>query len=255
MRRTDPGRIAAMERGVRVALPSGGRDAQWEERMHVQPSPPSGHKLLNAVERMIARPAAIEAVVADYAAEHSDDLEALSRRIISHYSNRSALAGGLAALPGMVPGLGTLTVAFGTSLADMALVLKLEVELVLALARAHGVDIREPGERRLAFLVAAVNVAEVESGRNVLLDIGSVSLTALRYTPREIEKHLLHVFGVIAIALATKYVPRGVVRAVPFVGIAVGAGLNKALTARVGRNAQVWYAWRRGVRVGVEGAR
>ena len=221
--------------------------------MHVQPSSPSGHKLLNAVERMIAKPAAIETLVADYAAEHGGDIEALSRRIISHYSNRSALAGGLAALPGMVPGLGTLTVAFGTSLADMAMVLKLEVELVLALARAHGVDIRDSAERRLAFLVAAVNVAEVESGRNVLLDIGAVSLTAvLRYTPRELEKAVAHLFGLLAIAMAAKYLPCAAVRAVPFVGIAVGAGLNKALTARVGQNALVWYAWRRNVRIGFE---
>jgi hypothetical protein len=99
------------------------------------------------------------------------------------------------------------------------MVLKLDVALVLALACAHGVDIRDPAERRLAFLVAAVNVAEVESGRNVLLDIGSVSLTAaLRYTRPEVETHVLHVFGLITIALATKYVPRGIVRAVPLVG-------------------------------------
>jgi uncharacterized protein (DUF697 family) len=213
-------------------------------------NPAESHKLIDAVERMIAPTCEIAAIVDGYRAE-SSDVERLCDRLISHYSNRSALAGGASCLPGMIPGVGTIAVMLGTSLADMAMVLKLEVEMCLALSYAYGFDIRERRERQLAFLLAAVQTQEVESGRNVLLDVGGVSWTAVtHYTPRELEKLLLHVVGLVGIGYASKYVTKGVLRAVPFVGIVVGAGLNKTLTERVGKRARTWLRSRAAIAAG-----
>jgi hypothetical protein len=131
--------------------------------------------------------------------------------------------------------------------------------MCLALSYAHGFDIRERRERQLALLLAAVHTSEVATGRNVLLDIGDISLTALsNYGTRELEKLLLRVSTAIAIALMVKSVPKTLLKAIPFVGIGIGAGFNKVLTTKVGRAAEQWLAWRRWarqVRRGQRGAR
>lgn len=203
------------------------------------PTSPS-HRLLHAVERMVDEPDGIIRVVESYRRE-SPSLDRLCERVVSHYSNRSALVGGLSALPGLVPGVGTLAVTLGTTVAEMAVVLGLEVEMCMALAHAHGFDIRERRERALALVLAAVHTSEVESGRNVLLDICGVSWTAVvNYAPRELEKLALQVVGWMLVAYAAETVAKGLLRSLPFVGIGVGAGLNKVLTRRVGRRARMW---------------
>ena len=205
----------------------------------------ASHRFLNAVERMLASSGDIRAVVDGYRREGAVRRSQLSDRLISHYSNRSALVGGMSALPGIVPGIGTLTVAIGTSLVDMAAVLKLETELCLALCYAHGFDVDDRRERQLALLLAAVHTSEVATGRNILLDIGDVTLTAVsNYTSRELQKLLLRVSAALTLSLAIKNLPKSALKAIPFVGIAVGAGFNKVLTVKVGQAARRWLAWR-----------
>jgi hypothetical protein len=197
-----------------------------------------GQKLLSAVERVIAPSEDIISLVERLRAQAGPSRRALGQRLISHFSNRSALVGGATALPGLVPGLGTLAVALGSSLADMAAVLKLEVEMCLAIDAAYGYDIRLPEERQFALLLAAVKTHEIQSGRNALLDLGEVSGTALwSYGPREASKLLLQVLGAFGLVYATKYAGQGLLRAIPFLGIGVGAGLNKMMSARVGERA------------------
>lgn len=205
----------------------------------------SGRKLLNAVERLIDQPEQIEQLVTKLRREAEPGIDHVSERIISHYSNRSALAGAVSSLPGMIPGVGTLTVAFGTTLLEMAAVLKLEVEMCLALAHAHGFDIRSRTERQLSLLLGAVHTHEVEAGRNILVDIGVVSGTALwNYTPRELHKLALRAFSALALGWASTYVTKGILHAIPVLGIGIGAGVNKTLTTRVGRNARSWLSFR-----------
>lgn len=197
-----------------------------------------GRRFLSAVERMLDTPESIIALVVRIGQESGPCFLERSRRIVSHYSNRSALVGGTLALPSLIPGVGTLVTSLGSTLADMALVMKMEVEMCMALSCLHGYDIRRPEERQLAFLLAAVQTHEVESGRNILLDMGAISSTAIwSYGPREVSKVLLHVCGVFALAYAAQSVGKALLRAVPFVGIGVGAGLNKMLTTRVGQQA------------------
>jgi len=217
---------------------------------YAQSSTPTGaHQLLNAVERMLATPEEIRAVVEGFRREGAVRTAQVSERVISHYSNWSALAGGASAVPGIIPGIGTLTVVLGSTLAEMAYVLKLETEMCLALSYAHGFDVRERRERQLALLLAAVHTSEVTTGRNVLLDIGDISLTAVsNYGTRELEKLLLRVSTAIAIALLVKSAPKALLKAIPFIGIGIGAGFNKFVSTKVGRAAQHWLVWRRWAR-------
>lgn len=196
----------------------------------------TGQKLLTAVERIVESPEKIvERVEAARARTGAwDDPDTVAPELIASYSNKSAVLGGATAIPAMLPGLGTAaTLALGP-FADMVLLLKIEAELCLALAAARGHDIHDPAERQLAFLLAAVNTAEVAKDRSVLRDAVDVSGTAIwNYAPRRVSKLLVHAIAI----LAAIHLSRNLLRAIPVIGVAVGAGMNKVLTKRVGKKA------------------
>lgn len=203
--------------------------------MNTQDNQPSnqGQQLLSAVERILSSNEEIFRIVIEERARGAG----ASERIVSRFSNQSALAGALAGAPSMIPGWGLVGVA-GTTVVEMTYVLKLEVEMCLALAAHHGVDIRQTEGRQLAFLLAAVGTSEAMSGRDPLADLGATGLEAIwNYSPREVSKFVLHIFGTVALVYASKSVGNGLLRAIPVVGVGVGAGVNKVLTTRVGRRA------------------
>ena len=163
----------------------------------------TGQKLLTAIEQITAPAEDLQALVARLRRESGGDREEVNRRIVARYSNLSAAVGAAAALPSMVPGLGTLSTAVAAPLVDMVAVLKLESEMCMALFASHDHDIRAPEERQLALLLAAVHTGGVATGRNVLLDVGAITTTAVwSYAPRELSKVLLVVLGHVAIAYA-----------------------------------------------------
>jgi hypothetical protein len=201
-----------------------------------------GAGLLRAVERIVESPSRIRGKVAAEAEKIRASLpadatpaqrrQALERRLISEYSYKTALAGGAAALPSVMPGLGTFASALGGGLLDMTACLKLEVELALALASARGHDIEDPRERQLAYLLAAVHGSEGSAAGSALADLVKAEADAIwHYTPRQLGKLVSAAFVRLAIQLAG----RGLTRAIPIVGVVVSSAANKALTARVGR--------------------
>jgi len=201
-----------------------------------------GAALLKAVERIVDAPAKIRAQVdrlgekiraslPDDASE-SQVRSALERDLVSHYSNRTALAGGASALPGLIPGLGSLAAVLGGGLLDMTFCLKYEVEMVLALAASRGYDIEDPRERQLAYLLAAAHTYEASGGRNPLPDLVKTEIDAVwHYTPRQLGKVVAALF----VKLALMFAGKGLARAIPFIGVVVSTAANKTLTARVGK--------------------
>lgn len=199
-----------------------------------------GRKLLSAVERILADNDSLIAVskesldkaAAKKPASEDAALKLAAENVISHYSNRTALAGGVAAAPALIPGIGTVVAAAGGALADVVLVLKYEVEMALVLSHLHGYDIADPDERRLSFLLASVSTYEAKSGRHFFVDLAETEARALwTYGPRQASKLLLSVLT----RLALLQISKGLVRAIPLVGIAVGSSVNKILTTRVGK--------------------
>lgn len=57
------------------------------------------------------------------------------------------------------------------------------------------------------------------------------------YSPREVSKLVLDIFGILAVAAASKMFGRVALRALPLVGVVAGAGVSKMLTTRVGHRA------------------
>lgn len=188
-----------------------------------------------AVDRILASPDEILKLVRSFQRSGNENVKQVVPRIIDHYSRRAAMGGGATALPAMLPGIGTLAYLATGPLADMLLLLKWESEMCLAISAAYGYDIRDPNERRLALLLAAVKTVEVQSGRSAAWDLADASGEAIwNYTPRRVAKHLS---TVLAVMLALDF-SRVAFRVVPVVGFVVGAWMNKVLTTRVGRRAQ-----------------
>lgn len=198
-----------------------------------------GRRLQTAVERILADDTKLiarsnEAMKAAKALRLGDEdatIAAAAAEIVKSSANRSALAGGVTALPALVPGIGSIIAATGGALADMALVLKVEVEMALVLTHLHGFDITDEHERKLAFLLASISTWEAKSDGNALKDLARIENAAFwTYGPREASKLVALVFARLALLAASK----GLVRALPVVGIAVGTSVNRVLTNRVG---------------------
>ncbi|HEX8702455.1 MAG TPA: EcsC family protein [Myxococcaceae bacterium] len=202
-----------------------------------------GRQLLTAVERIIASTDSLIALSQEHQrrAQERDlggegaTLDAAAAEVIAHFSRRSALSGGVTAAPALIPGLGSIMAAAGGTLADIGLVLKFEVEMALVLSHLYGFDITRPEERQIAFLLASVGTYDVQSGGDVLGEIGQAARAGKdavwTYAPREVSKMVLSVMAKIALLKLSKGL---LLRALPVVGIAVGSTMNHALTRRVG---------------------
>lgn len=200
----------------------------------------TGRRLLSAVERLLAETGSLVALSNDCmrrakAKKLGDEAKTTAEaaaEVVRHYSNLSAISGGATALPALLPGVGTVAALTGGAFADVAMLLKFELEMALVLTHLYGYDITDETERELAFLMASVNTYEAQGGRNFLVDAAKAQGVALaNYAPREVSKVLL----VTLAKLATSGIGKGLARAVPLLGVAVGASFNKVLTGRVGQ--------------------
>jgi hypothetical protein len=199
-----------------------------------------GRKLLTAVERIISDTHSLVALSEEHLRRARErDLggegatrEAAAEEVVRHFSTRTAITGGLAAAPSLIPGVGSLVAAVGGTLADIGMVLKYEVEMALVLSHLYGFDITRPAERQIAFLLASVSTYDEQSGGNFVTEVARAGGDALwNYAPREVSKMLLSVMT----KLALLKLSRGLLaRALPVVGIAVGSTMNRVLTRRVG---------------------
>lgn len=198
----------------------------------------SGRRLLSAVERLLvgdeelARE--VERALGRAGLERCRSEAEFARAadaVIRGYARRTMVSGGLTALPALLPGVGTVATLTGGVLADMAFTLKCETEMALALSHLHGFDVRQERERRAALLLASIATYDAKTEGNFLADVAEAQGTAIwNYAPRQASKLLLLVLSKLALLAAGK----GLARAVPLVGIAVGASLNRVLTERVG---------------------
>jgi hypothetical protein len=200
-----------------------------------------GRQVLTAVERLVARNDKLRAAAADclaFAKTKAEEgvplvqiREAAGKEAVRRASNKAAVAGGVSGLPGLIPGVGLAATA-GVTLAELAVLLKIEVELALVLLVIHGFDIDEPRERQLGFLLASVGTYDAGTGSNFLVDVAKAEGVAIwNYAPRRVGRMVVTALTAV---VAFRFW-RGLLKAVPLVGIAVGSSMNKVLTRRVGQ--------------------
>jgi uncharacterized protein (DUF697 family) len=212
-----------------------------------KPDDAKGRALLTSVERLVASSAKLRAVAAEVRAivkaTKPDEpvIEAAGQEVVRRYSNRAAIVGGASGLPALIPGVG-LAIGLGAILAELAALLKVEVEMTLVLLDLYDFDIDDPKERQLGFLLASVGTYDAGTGSNFLVDVARAEGVAIwNYAPRRAARMLVTVMAyLVAVRLW-----RGLVKLVPFLGIAVGSSMNKVLTMRVGERARRALATRR----------
>ena len=206
------------------------------------PSPKKEWTLLNAVEFVLAKPEDIkrqtDAILNKYRKRYrserdEDDVkEMVANKVIKNYSYMTAFSGGVTALAGVIPGLGTLASVTGGAAADIALCMKFQVEMVMALAHVYEHDILAEEERRLCFIIAglgAINQATQKGAK----EVGSKAFTKMvqQYLKGSSLAAVKEIFKRVGVTFTRK----GLEKAVPFgVGAVIGFTVNKTLTWFIG---------------------
>lgn len=206
-------------------------------------------KLLQAIELVLAEPAKIKAetrkLIGRYEAKHGSDKseaekeEMVAKKIVSNYSYYAAFTGGATALTGIVPGLGTVIAVFGGAAADTALLMKYQIEMVMALAVVYGHDIEQEEEKRICMIVAGLG-AIGEAGKQGAKEGGKKAFVSL--VREHIRGSTLVAVKAIFKKVGITFTRKGFEKAIPFgVGVVIGAGANKALTIYVGSKARNFF--------------
>jgi uncharacterized protein (DUF697 family) len=160
--------------------------------------------------------------------------------LIAAYSTKAGLSGGATALVGIVPGIGTAAELFGGATADMALCLKYQVEMCMALACLYGHDIETEADRKKYFIIAGLGALNTETLKQGSEQAARLFTTLVQRSLRNAGFDAVHfLFKKLSIRLGKKAFQK----AIPFgVGVVVGFSSNKALTWMVGRKAKVFFA-------------
>ncbi len=206
-------------------------------------------RLLKALELILADPAEIKkeaiALKEKYRKQHSGSSEdkindLTAKKLISIYSYYAAFVGGATALPGVVPGLGTVIAAFGGTTADIALTMKYQVDMTMAIAVVYDHNIESEEGKRICLIIAGLGAANKAAKK------GSEKLGTKAFARMLREKlkgatlvTVKAAFGKVGITFTRKTVEK----AIPFgVGAFVGFVFNKALTKYVGKKAKDFFS-------------
>lgn len=210
--------------------------------------PENESRLLKAVESIAINPKDAQALVSQYriqvkaskpnASEH--EVQALvAKKIISRYSKMSATSGGVTALAGVIPGLGTAVAMVGGGLTDATIGMKFQVDMCMCLADAFGWDLTSEDARQLAFMIAAGGSLEkfgVEVGTAFASKAG-VNMVR-QYLKGAALQAIKEMFKRIGITFTRKALEK----AIPFgIGVVIGSTANYALTKYVGNTALGWF--------------
>jgi hypothetical protein len=148
-----------------------------------------------------------------------------------------AASGAISALPGAIPGAGSVT-EIGASLIDGGWLAYNEVTLILAIAAAYGRDLRDEDARRLDVLLTIALEAgiAVEAGKRLTL-LGEH--VAVGEVPRDMVAAVnRRIGGDVVKRIARRRVKVILGRELPLgFGVAIGAGFNYVMMRRIGRAA------------------
>lgn len=195
-----------------------------------------------AIDEMVRRRAgAIRSSVEFVRLQYPDATPNEVARILVYQRSRlAAIAGGVSALPGAIPGLGTAT-EIGASLADVALLVYTQVGLIMAVAAAYDHDLSAFDERSADVrVVLALDTGVARFGKR-----GAELADGTRLDPRHetLSEDVTRSVGELVIRRTARSRARMLLgREIPFgVGVAIGAGANFRIMRHTGRTALRYY--------------
>ncbi len=206
--------------------------------------------LLRAVEMLVAGPQDIRKVVDECTEKmerkhgkeglNKDDMQVkIADAIIERYARTCGRVGSLTALAGAVPGLSTVVSLIGAAAADLAVTMKYQIEMTMALGHLFGRDISDEEEQRLCYAVAGLGVA-TQAGLLSFerFTVKSIQEAARRLLKTRARKWLIDLFKKLGLRLTR----RGIMKAIPLgVGVVFSYTSNRKLTRYIGRRARDYY--------------
>ncbi|MFC0386812.1 hypothetical protein [Muricoccus vinaceus] len=159
----------------------------------------------------------------------------VARKIIHRYARYASMSGGVTALPGVMPGVGTLVGMLGGGATDLTICMKLQVDMTMMLAANYGWDLDDQDALHMTLLIAVMGGLEklgVGGGAPLASKAGVKMLNMyLKGAALQTVKQFLKKFGVnFTRKAAEKAIPGGV-------GVALSAGMNYGMTKYVGHQA------------------
>lgn len=205
-------------------------------------------RLLKAVESIAISAADAKALVTQYKnqvkssrlkASENEIQELVAKKIISRYAKMSATSGGVTALAGVIPGLGTAVSMVGGGLTDATIGMKFQVDMCMCLAETFGWDITSEDARQLAFIIAAGGSLEkfgVEVGTTI------ASKAGVNFVRQYLKGAALQAVKEMFKRIGITFTRKALEKAIPFgVGVVLGSSANYALTKYVGGAALGWF--------------
>ena len=206
--------------------------------------------MLKAVEHIVARPSDIKRTIQKLEERYQrlsradkDDnksKEWMARQVIANYSTKAGLCGGATACIGIVPGLGTAIKLVGSTTADIALCLKFQVEMTMALAHLYGHDIETENGRKTQYIIAglgAINLEAIKLGEEKAAK--AFTIMVQRYLQSATFEAINLLFKKVSFSLSKKALQK----AIPFgIGAAISFSSNKVITRAVGHKAKDYFA-------------
>jgi hypothetical protein len=205
-------------------------------------------RLLKAVEVIAISPQEAKRLVAQFhklhqqkyptATEHERQ-DYVARLLIKRHARIAGWIGGTTALTGVIPGIGTAIAILGGASADMALTMKVQVDMCMCLAENYGYDINSHDARNLAFLIAAGSTLQ-QAGVEGATVIGSKAGVKMlqQYLKGSTLIFVKEMFKRVGITFTRKALEK----VVPFgVGVAIGSSANALLVKYVGGQAMDWF--------------
>ena len=208
----------------------------------------SSDRLLKFVQSVAISPADAKKIVsrlrqqserAQPEAPDDEHEERVADAVISRYCRLAATSGGLTALSGVIPGIGTAAAVLGGSAADIAISMKFQVDMTMCLAETFGHDVAQQDARYLAFIIAAGGALEkagVEHGVKIASKAGvSMLRQYMKGAALQVLKELFKKIGI-------TFTRKALEKALPFgIGVVFGAAGNYAMTKFVGAQARKWF--------------
>lgn len=209
---------------------------------------PDDSRLLKAVEAIAISPADAKHLIAQLNKQHkkkyphasdNERQDRIAKLLIKRYAKIAGLIGGTTALTGVIPGIGTAVAILGGASADVALSMKVQVDMCMCLAENYGYDLNGHDAKHLAFLIAAGSTLQ-QAGVEGTVAVGSKAGVKMiqQYLKGASLVAVKEMFKKVGITFTRKAVEK----AIPFgVGVVIGGSANYALVRFVGGQAVAWF--------------
>ncbi|MFD5476305.1 hypothetical protein [Streptomyces hawaiiensis] len=204
---------------------------------------PAGSRLQKAVETIVMTPAAAAKVVDGYRASFEDknerrpesleDKRRIAAKIIGRYSKMSAAAGAATAAPSVIPGVGTAVAVLGGGATDVAVALKLQVDMCMCLVEVFETELSAEDKKHLAFTIALAGSAEQMASKG---GKAAVQKIAEKLVYQYLKGPALVTIKQLFKRVSITFTQKAMAKAIPAgVGVAFSSSTNYVLTRVVGR--------------------